>query len=260
MELEISVSLHYGLSAPTTLLLDIEPSSDAGQTCLSAQVWLENDPAHRALRTEAGQGSRRWIAAQDSFHCQFEARIALHRQANNLATCHAQPLFELPADVVPYLFPSRFCHSEQFEDFVSAQFGTQVSGAMVAAMADWIFENFRYNPAVSFSGTTATDSFHAMAGVCRDYAHVLITFARAAGIPARFVSVYGASVDPQDFHAVAEVWLDSAWHVVDPTRMTRPDAVVRINSGRDAADVAFLTSYGPLTFIAQSVHVTEAQR
>ncbi len=260
MELEIRVALHYGLVAPTDLLLDIEPVSDAGQTCLSSVLVIEDTPKTRRLTDGGGPASRRWIAAEDRFACEFTARVALHREIENLETCQADPVFDLPADVVPYLFPSRFCHSEQFEDFVSAQFGTQVSGAMVAAMADWIFENFRYNPAVSFSGTTATDSFHAMAGVCRDYAHVLITFARAAGIPARFVSVYGASVDPQDFHAVAEVWLEGAWHLVDPTRMTRPDAVVRINSGRDAADVAFLTSYGPLTFIAQSVHVTEAQR
>jgi len=260
MELEIRVALHYGLAAPTDLLLDIEPVSDADQTCLSSALVIEDTPKTRRLMDGAGPASRRWIAAEDRFACEFTARVALHREIANLQTCQADPVFDLPADVVPYLFPSRFCHCEQFEDFVQAQFGDKPSGALIQDMASWIFENFRYNPAVSFPGTTATDSFHAQAGVCRDYTHVLITFARAAGIPARFTSVYGHNVDPQDFHAVAEVWLEGAWHLVDPTGMTRAEEVVRINSGRDAADVAFLTSYGPLTFIAQSVHVTQAQR
>jgi transglutaminase-like putative cysteine protease len=85
--------------------------------------------------------------------------------------------------------------------------------------------------------------------VCRDYAHTLICFARAAAIPARFASGYGAKVKPQDFHAVAEVWLADAdgvgdWHVVDATGMADAASFARIAVGRDAADTSFLTSYG----------------
>jgi transglutaminase-like putative cysteine protease len=95
--------------------------------------------------------------------------------------------------------------------------------------------------------------------VCRDYAHVLISLARAAAIPARFVSAYAPNVKPQDFHAVAEVYLDGAWHLVDPTGMARADEIVRIGVGLDAAEVSFLSSFGPMTLFSQTVGVTVAK-
>ncbi len=93
-------------------------------------------------------------------------------------------------------------------------------------------------------------------GVCRDFAHVMITLARASGMPARMASVYAPLDPPQDFHAVAEVYLDGGWHLVDATGMARPDQMVRIGVGRDAADVAFLTVYGNAVMQSQSVRVT----
>jgi transglutaminase-like putative cysteine protease len=89
----------------------------------------------------------------------------------------------------------------------------------------------------------------------RDFAHVLITMARASTIPARFVSVYAPDVDPPDFHAVAEVYLDEAWHLVDPTGMAGPDTIARIGVGADAADVAFMSSFGMMTLREQTVSV-----
>ncbi|MEP6868231.1 MAG: transglutaminase family protein, partial [Novosphingobium sp.] len=93
--------------------------------------------------------------------------------------------------------------------------------------------------------------------VCRDFAHLMITLARASEIPARFASVYGLGVTPQDFHAVAEVFLGGEWHLVDPTGMAEPSSIIRIGAGRDAADVPFLSSFGFATFIGQSVEVWE---
>jgi transglutaminase-like putative cysteine protease len=116
-------------------------------------------------------------------------------------------------------------------------------------MAAWIAAHFRYVPGVSDASTTAIDSFVERRGVCRDYAHTLICFARAAAIPARFSSGYGVKVKPQDFHAVAEVWLEDAggtgdWRMVDATGMADAGSFARIAVGRDAADTSFLTSYG----------------
>jgi transglutaminase-like putative cysteine protease len=142
-----------------------------------------------------------------------------------------------------------------FLDFVSGQFGDRKGGALIAAMGAWINDNFTYDGAASFSGTTATDSFNTLTGVCRDYAHMLITFSRAAGIPARFVSVYAPDVKPQDFHAVVEVYLDGKWHLVDPTGMAGPEQIARICVGRDAADASFMTSYGWIELVEQSVIV-----
>ena len=130
-------------------------------------------------------------------------------------------------------------------------------------MHDWIEAHFSYTPGSSDSNTTALDSFVERHGICRDYAHVMVTFARAAGIPARFVSCYAPRVTPQDFHAVAEVFLadptnegGGAWHLLDATGMARADEIVKIGVGRDAADVSFLTSFGPTEFLDKTVIVS----
>ena len=115
-----------------------------------------------------------------------------------------------------------------------------------------------YVPGASDAQTTAADSFRSGKGVCRDYAHLVISLCRAAAIPARFASVYALGVEPQDFHAVAEVFLDGAWHLVDATGMSRPESTAKIGVGPDAACVAFLTSYAPVELISQSVEVCEA--
>ena len=85
---------------------------------------------------------------------------------------------------------------------------------------------------------------------------MLATFARAAAIPARIVSAYAPDVTPPDFHAIVEVWLEDAWHLVDATGMAKAEEVVRIAVGRDATDIAFMTVFGTATFRNQSVSVT----
>lgn len=90
----------------------------------------------------------------------------------------------------------------------------------------------------------AVDSILQASGVWRDFAHVAVALLRALGTPARLVSVYAPGLEPMDVHAVAEVWVDEAWHIVDATRLAPRASMVRIATGRDAADTAFLTTRG----------------
>ncbi len=99
------------------------------------------------------------------------------------------------------------------------------------------------------------ETFVERRGICRDYAHLMITLARASGMPARIVSVYAPDVEPPDFHAVAEVFVGGEWRLVDATGMAQPDTMVRIGVGRDAADVAFLIVYGQNELKEQKVAV-----
>ncbi len=165
---------------------------------------------------------------------------------------------DLGIETVQYLMPSRYCPSDQFQAFVDAEFGHVDGGARVAAIRDWVQTNFSYVPGSSFVDTTALDTFVKRQGVCRDYAHVMIALVRASGIPARIVSCYAPGVEPQDFHAVAEVFLDGAWHMVDATGMATEASMAKIGIGRDAADVAFLTAYGNANMISQTVSVRSA--
>jgi transglutaminase-like putative cysteine protease len=125
-------------------------------------------------------------------------------------------------------------------------------------MRSWIETNLEYVRGSSDAQTTVIDTFIKRQGICRDYSHLMVTLARAANIPARAVSVYAPDVDPPDFHAVAEVFLDGAWHLVDATGMAAPESMVRVGVGRDAADIAFLSIYAPTELKEQKVSVTRA--
>ena len=81
-------------------------------------------------------------------------------------------------------------------------------------------------------------------GVCRDYAHLVVAFLRARNVPARLVAVYAPGLSPMDFHAVAEAFVDRQWRVVDGTLLAPRSSLLRIATGRDAADTAFLDSFG----------------
>ncbi|WP_252731352.1 transglutaminase-like domain-containing protein [Lentibacter algarum] len=230
---------------------------DAEQACHSAHVRFDSQSIHKEIAGENGIGKRRWIKAGPLFECRYEATFDVEREIPAWESLAQTAWMQIPADVIKYLKPSRYCHSDQFLEFVSNQFPDQSGGGLVLAMNNWINQNFTYDNSHSDVGTTATDSFVSLRGVCRDYAHVLIAFARAAGIPARFVSVYAPHVEPQDFHAVVEVYLDGYWHLIDPTGMANAAQMIRICVGRDAADASFLTSYGWMELKKQTVLVTE---
>lgn len=256
MRLSIQTHLSYTTAQPCDLLLQLEATSGDGQTCVESNIRFDEQSTHVELDGEAGFGTRRWIKAGPSFDCRYEATFDVTRDMPDWDSLAQTDWMQIPNDVIKYLMPSRYCHSDQFLDFVSSQFPNLEGGALVLAMNSWINENLTYDGSNSNVGTTATDTFNSLRGVCRDYAHVMITFARAAGIPARFVSVYGPNVEPQDFHAVAEVYLDGNWHLIDPTGMANAEQIVRICVGRDAADASFMTSYGWTNLEEQSVSVT----
>ncbi len=143
---------------------------------------------------------------------------------------------------------------DRLHPFAEAELGTTTGGPRILAIRDWIARHLTYEPGSSDARTTALDSFVERRGICRDFAHLLITLARASGIPARYVSAYAPGVKPQDFHAVAEVFLadpsgqGGTWQLVDATGMADPGEIVKIGVGRDAADVSFLTCFSPCTF------------
>ena len=164
---------------------------------------------------------------------------------------------ELPADVLPYLMPSRYCPADNFLRFAGREFGSLSGGAKMIAIVDWIRKHVDYQHGVSDAGTTAEQTFVDRAGVCRDFTHLGLTLARAGGIPARAVAAYALALDPPDFHAVFEVWLADGWWLVDPTGLAPVGGLIRIAHGRDAADIAFLTTSGAVEPLAITVSVVQ---
>ena len=256
MELDVNVHLKYKLSGSTDLLLQIEIADLADQKLQSSK--LDTSDVHHLARVAAdeGLGERIWLRANGEFSCDYAARVIIDRPVLDISTLQAVPPHLLPGNTVRYLMPSRYCPSDEFQSFVAAEFGDHQGGARIAAMRDWINKAFSYVPGSSNAQTTALDSFVQRQGVCRDYAHVMVALARASTIPARFASVYAPGVTPPDFHAVAEVYLEGTWHLIDATGMAPADTIARIGVGPDAAGVAFLNVFGQTTVIKQSVSVT----
>ncbi len=165
---------------------------------------------------------------------------------------------ELPPETLDYLLPSRYCPSDKFGRFALREFGhVGNGGAKVHAILDWIHAEVDYLHGVSDAETTAERTFVDRAGVCRDFTHLGITLCRAANIPARAVGAYAWRLEPADFHAVMEVYVGGQWWLADPTRLAPGDGLIRIATGRDAADIAFLTTGGAVRQIAMTVSVIQ---
>ena len=255
MSLSISTRLEYQFDAPTDVLLQIEAAALDEQIIEKAHISADNCMHFARVPALDMVGERIWIRVQGLLSVAYDAIVAIHQVPEDCRGLETVPPHRLPGDTIQYLMGSRYCPSDQFQSFVYEQFGHLEGGLRITAMRDWIHDNVRYMPGISHSATTAIDTFHGLGGVCRDFAHLMITFARACGIPARIASVYALGVEPQDFHAVAEVFLSGGWHMVDATGMANASTMAKIGIGRDAADIAFLPAFGPAQMLAQSVAV-----
>ncbi|QFU08228.1 Transglutaminase-like superfamily protein [Rhodobacteraceae bacterium THAF1] len=257
MKMKINVDVEYAIETPTDILLQIETAAMPMQKIIRERLDAGNTTYLSRIAAEDSIGTRVWMNVEDELDVNYTAEIEITRTAEDISKIPAEQVHKLPHEAVRYLMASRYCPSDEFVSFVGAEFAHVEGGACIVEMANWIKERFTYSPGASGPGTTALETFVQRRGICRDFAHVLITLARAKAIPARMVSCYGPEVSPQDFHAMAEVWLDGRWHLVDPTGMSSPDRTAIIGVGRDAADIAFLTSYGWVTLQNQQVRVEE---
>jgi transglutaminase-like putative cysteine protease len=208
---------------------------------LPRRVYADPAIGHRFLRLHASGGPL-------TLH--YQARVQrtvqpLDPQAQEV------PIAELPDELLHNLNPTRYCESDQLSQVSQDMFGQLPQGlSRVQAIVDWIHQNIRYQVGTSNALTTARDVLAGRVGVCRDFAHLGVTFCRALNIPARLVVGY-ASFDepPPDFHAMFEAYLGGRWVMFDATKMSPIDDLVRVATGRDAKDVAFATIYGPATML-----------
>jgi len=253
--LTIDVQLQYAVQAQTDIILQITVPTFAGQRVISEQLVLSESLHSTSVPGETGFGKRLLLCVERDFECHYATQVVIDRPLVDISPLPAVPPHRLPDDALRYLMPSRYCQSDELQSFVEAEFGGSAGGERIESIRDWVFERFRYSADSSNQHTTAVDSLVHAQGVCRDFAHVLIALARASSIPARFVSGYAPHVAPPDFHAVAEVYLDHAWHVVDATGMASSNQIAFIGMGLDAAEVAFLASFEPITLQKQTVNV-----
>ena len=259
MHLTVRAELVFDFLTGSEAIVSVQAAHSPDQAVISERLLLT--PATDIVQDAADErGERRFRTYfKEEVSIVYEATIDNGLRIALPASARKSSWLELPQEVLQYLTPSRYCPSDRFLLFANREFGAiDTGGAQVLAVLDWIHRNVDYTPGVSNAETTAERTFVDRAGVCRDFSHLGITLCRALNIPARAVSAYAWKLDPPDFHAVFEVYLDGGWWLVDPTQLAPIDGLVRIGVGRDAGDIAFLTTSGPCKSISQSVTVEQA--
>lgn len=167
-------------------------------------------------------------------------------------------------DLITYLRPSRYCESDTLAPTAASEFSGLSDQALLAAVSDWVGDKLAYVAGSSLPTDGAVRTLLARQGVCRDFAHLSIALLRALNVPARLAAVFAPGLSPMEYHAVCEAYLSGVgpgdgpkvgtdgadgadgggWYVVDATRLAPRQSLLRVATGRDAADTAFLTNSG----------------
>ena len=229
----------------------------------AARIVVEiSDPALLALQVAVAQGHvvseslevsidgrgvrGRWVGAEHGTRIHVvDARpgiMVLDYSARASGPC--APSVATEADLLRYLRPSRYCESDSLAPTARAEFGGLAGADLLAAVSSWVGTRLTYVPGSSLPTDGAVRTLLARQGVCRDYAHLVVALLRALHVPARVAAVYAPGLDPMDFHAVAEAYVEGDWYVVDATTLAPRGTLLRIATGRDASDTAFLSAYG----------------
>jgi len=255
---DIDCTLDYEVRGLTDFVFQIHAHDGMDQQLLSESLVITPDlPSH--LYADPGIGHRFLRLHVDTGPVTLRYRARVKRTVQPLDPLAQEvAIADLPDDLLHNLNPTRYCESDHLSQTTQEMFGQLPRGlSRVQAIVDWIHQNIVYQVGTSNAMTTARDVFAHRAGVCRDFAHLGVTFCRALNIPARLVVGYARFDEPPpDFHAVFEAYLGGRWVMFDATRMSPVDNVVRVATGRDAKDVAFATIYGPATMLAMAPLIT----
>ncbi|MEW1782647.1 transglutaminase family protein [Arthrobacter sp. NPDC080086] len=251
VRMRYAVGLIYEVCDPTAdFIFNFHAAQTARQVVITESLQLtpalpakpHTEPTllNRRLRVRAPKGP---------FSVSYAATVDIDHLLTPPEQLFEVPVADLPLDVITYLAPSRYCESDRLMEFALREFGGYQRGyPLVITIRDWVCRYVRFSPQSTNERTSAVSTLVERKGVCRDYAHLMIALCRALSIPARFSSSldYGADplLGPPDFHAFVEVFLGQRWYLVDPSNASVPMGLLRIGTGRDAADVPIAMVFG----------------
>lgn len=240
----VRTHLELELSGRTNLVFSLAVAQGATLASESLSFVLDGEPQRYDELVDAhGTRLQQFVSGPGRMVVDYEAVVE-----------GTAPQPERDLDLITYLRPSRYCESDSLTPTARAEFAGLIGHDLLTAVTMWVSEKLRYVPGSSLPTDGAEQTLLARRGVCRDYAHLVIALLRALDVPARMVSVYAPGLEPMDFHAVAEAYVDGRWWLVDATRLAPRQSMVRIATGRDAADTAFLTNHwADLTLTDMSV-------
>jgi transglutaminase-like putative cysteine protease len=249
MEFQVHAEATYQVRKPSTVILNLHALQTPSQTVLEehfqveprvrCEEFLSSTGENRLVRLETGRAKK--------LHIHYTARVKTKVETINRHQMESVSVAQLDRKIIPYLFPSRYCQSDRLGRLAWGKFGSiQGTYSRALAISDWIYRNIEYLRGSTNSETSAFDTITQRAGVCRDFAHLGIALCRALSIPARYFSGYAYQLQPPDFHACFEVYIGSQWFIFDATRLAPLNGLVRIATGRDAADASIATIFGSM--------------
>jgi transglutaminase-like putative cysteine protease len=235
----VSCALVFAVTEPGEVALQVVAADSAGRVVTERfEVATDGAPPTSLEEIRNPQSERIHIihAAAGRLTVSYRAEIEAREAGGGATAAGAPSSFERQL----YMRPSRYCPSDHLIGFAVAEFRLDADeSARVATITEWIRHRISYVPGSSDVHDSAEHTLLTGMGTCRDFAHLGIALCRATGIPARFAAVYAPGLFPMDFHAVFETLEQGRWTVHDATGLAPRASLVRIATGRDAADAAF---------------------
>lgn len=231
----VSSHLSMDVHAPLEMLLQIAVADGAYDRSEQLTVRHEDGPLEVVeVKGRTGARLHRVVAPV--------GRVVVDYQATVLGRADVPPVED--EDLVEYRRPSRYVDSDRLLAFARDEFAGLRDRLLLDAVVAWVRRHVTYLSGSSLPTDGASDTLLKRRGVCRDFAHLVVALLRANDTPARLASVYAPGLKPMDFHAVVEAYVDGAWRLVDATGLAPRGSMLRIGTGRDATDTAFLSYYG----------------
>ncbi len=262
IRLTFSIGLQYEVAGyASDFIFNIHAAKTRYQSVVTEALTI-SQPVAPVIYTDPTYGTRylRIKAEPGPLAVRYDATVDITHHSAAPAGLAEVPIAQLPREVLPYIYPSRYCQSDRLRRFATREFGHLPQGYWRAqAILDWVRQRTQFLSGSSNDSTSAVDTITEQVGVCRDFAHLMIALCRALNLPARFVTGidYGAdpAMGPNDFHAYVEVFLGDRWYLFEPTGVSPPMGLVRIGTGRDAADVSFATIFGAVKSSPPSIGI-----
>lgn len=259
MRLKAGCDLKIETEGPTPMVAMLRPRSGEAQWVASETYHLEPFTQVVEYTDTFGNLCQRLVAPKGKFQLRVDVEVVTADDITTAPGAATSLVQDLPVDVLQFLLQSRYCPSDELEEKAHEVVGKARPGYDQAeAIRAHIQQTFEYKYGVSNGSTTAQDTLRDKAGVCRDFSHVGISLCRALMIPARMVVGWLYELDPMDMHAWYEAFIGGRWYTFDATQPHPRGGRIAVAYGRDAADVALFTEYGPTKIADMKVWVTKA--
>ena len=253
MLIRIGYSLTYEFVQPTPMIVMLNVHYSRASDLLAPDTMITSPSTPvSSYRDSFGNWCNRLMAPAGTFLISADTTIRDPGRADEVAPEARQvAVQDLPDDHLVYLLPSRYCESDRLSETAWQLFGHIPHGwDRVQAVSAWVHQHITFGYQWARPTKTAWEAFEERQGVCRDYAHLGVALCRALNIPSRYCTGYLSDIEvpvtgPMDFSGWFEVFLDGRWLTVDPRNLRPRKGRILIARGRDAADVAITTTFGP---------------